>query len=354
MGRFPWLTYSNAFVEAVKKDLSNGKQGTVQEMTRKLRMLGRYMNELKARGLVKATPFSIKAGRRYDSKNVNPMFLTKDDIEAYVRWARDEKGMKNSTISKQIGLLKGLTVFVGNLVIVNMKMLPGRSGLPSPPPVGPKVCFSEETVISFLKAAQKQAELTNCWWDIAGFGFAVIYSGTGLRPKEARKALLKDLDTVNNRLWVGSPKGKGEWTEGDFALILKPFRPFLHAYLQLRHAYMTRRGLNPTESGKPLIPRLKASTLPTVDPVFFEASNVRNMFERLRKLTGIAFRPKDGRPSYGQMLKDHGVPIEDCSVFLRHTNVKTTQAYYVSLRPDKAFKSVDKYFEEEHENRPAL
>lgn len=54
------------------------------------------------------------------------------------------------------------------------------------------------------------------------------------------------------------------------------------------------------------------------------------------------------------MLKDHGVPIEDCSVLLRHTNVKTTQAYYVSLRPDKAFKNVDKYFEDEPEKGLAL
>lgn len=117
---------------------------------------------------------------------------------------------------------------------------------------------------------------------------------------------------------------------------------------------MAGRGLNPTDPRQPLIPRLEAPSRPTVDPVFFEAANVRNMFERLRKLTGIAFRPKDGRPSYGQLLKDRGVPIEDCSVLLRHTNVKTTQAYYVSLRPDKAFKNVDKYFDEPQESTTAL
>ncbi len=354
MGRFPWLTYSNAFVDAVKKDLSNGKQGTVQEYTRKLQMLGRYLDDLKARGLVKATPPSIRPGSLKDSKNVNPIFLKKEDIEAYVRWAKDEKGLKASTIAKQIGLLKGLTLFVGNPVIEKMRQLPGKSGLPTPPPHGPKICFSEETVLPFLTRVQKHAELTDSWWDIAAFGFAVVYSGTGLRPKEARKALLKDLDTVNCRLWVSNPKGQGEWTEGDFALILKPFRPYMQAYLNMRQRHMDSRGMNPTDPKRPLIPRLYPPARPTVDPVFFEAANVRNMFVRLRKLTGIGFRPKDGRPSYGQLLKDRGVPIEDCSVLLRHTNVKTTQAYYVSLRPDKAFRSVDKYFENEPENGPAL
>jgi integrase len=84
-----------------------------------------------------------------------------------------------------------------------------------------------------------------------------------------------------------------------------------------------------------------------VKPVVYTAQALGKMFRELGTYVGVPIRPKDGRPSFGQALKDHGVPIEDISIRMRHTSVQTTQKYYVELRPDKDFRALDRYWNNE-------
>lgn len=114
----------------------------------------------------------------------------------------------------------------------------------------------------------------------------------------------------------------------------------------MRAEYMTAKGLNPHDPNLPIVPYLDKPGGIEKGIEFYSGPVVRKMFNQLRKVTGIPISPKDLRTSYGQVLKDRNVPIEQVQVHLRHTSVQTTQAFYATLRPDKAYKELDRYFQE--------
>ena len=108
---------------------------------------------------------------------------------------------------------------------------------------------------------------------------------------------------------------------------------------------MKARERDPEASDVPLVPKLEKYGILEAQGTGYDLRAVAGLFRRLKRLTGLDIRPKDGRPSYGQIFKDHGVSLEQCSLLLRHKDIKTTQQYYVTLRPDNAFAELNKYFE---------
>jgi integrase len=60
----------------------------------------------------------------------------------------------------------------------------------------------------------------------------------------------------------------------------------------------------------------------------------------LERESGINFRWKDLRPTFGQCAKDRGVPIEDVSKAMRHSSTAVTEAYYARVRASSAFETI--------------
>jgi integrase len=60
----------------------------------------------------------------------------------------------------------------------------------------------------------------------------------------------------------------------------------------------------------------------------------------LERESGINFRWKDLRPTFGQCAKDRGVPIEDISKAMRHSSTAVTEAYYARVRASSAFETI--------------
>jgi integrase len=333
MGRYPFLTMAKKYLDEIGQDLNDGRNSTLPELRRKLEMLGRKFGDLKEMGLVSTT---------------NPKKMTTEDVKAFVR-SEKARGNSGAYISKQLGMLNGLLTYSGNPVIGSMLQRPGRSGLPTAPRDGPKRSYTLETVRRFLDRVLEHAEATGEWMYVAAYGLSCLYFGFGLRPKEARMAKLRDLETENWRVWVSHPKGQGKWTEGDYAVILPPFRSYLARFLEMRGPHLEAAGKDPLGPSEFLVPRLEPVTQGDPPRDHYDVRGVYSMFRKLREITGLPVSPKDGRPSYGQIAKDHGVPLESCSVLLRHTDVKTTQAYYITLRPDTAYRDLDRYFKENAE-----
>lgn len=66
---------------------------------------------------------------------------------------------------------------------------------------------------------------------------------------------------------------------------------------------------------------------------------VARIVERASKEVGIDFKAHDMRRSFAGILEDRGVPIQDISAALRHSNIGTTQRY-LEKRQDAAYRAV--------------
>ena len=66
-----------------------------------------------------------------------------------------------------------------------------------------------------------------------------------------------------------------------------------------------------------------------------------DVVRRVSVQAGVPFRPHDMRRSFAGILQDRGVPIEDISAALRHSNIGTTQRY-LETRQDAAYQAVKK------------
>ena len=66
-----------------------------------------------------------------------------------------------------------------------------------------------------------------------------------------------------------------------------------------------------------------------------------DVVRRVSVQAGVPFRPHDMRRSFAGILQDRGVPIEDISAALRHSNIGTTQRY-LDTRQDAAYQAVKK------------
>ena len=98
-----------------------------------------------------------------------------------------------------------------------------------------------------------------------------------------------------------------------------------------------------------MVPNLGGRGIRHPDPTGFDGCHLQKMFGVLQQVSGLAIAPKDLRTSFGQILKDAGASMDDCSSMLRHESIKTTQEFYVDLRPQDTFDRLKKLFPEDQE-----
>jgi len=332
LGRYPWLAIVNNYIEAGAKHWS---PETTSTKRRGLIRIGRNLELLKSLELISTT---------------NPEKLTDKDIEAYDRWnaereLTDQKGKKIKIVSrvKDIEMINGLTLFCGNPVVEAMRKMPGHQGLPKRPALGPKVSYSEKTVLSVLETAlnaAREAVRPKQWGAIATLGWLVIENGFGPRPREARMLQLGDLDIRQFKIRVNHPKGEGQWADGDWVTLIPTFAPYMIEFLKLRANFLTQTGIDPNDLQIPLIPKIvKGRT------EIYSSKQVALTHRKLAKATGIKLRPKDGRTSFGQNFIDHGFTVDEVSKRMRHATVATTQRFYIELRPDDDFERLRARYE---------
>lgn len=318
MGRYPWSTCTQAYLEAVKQYYS---PSTLRTMRRGLHMIGKAFDDLK------------KAGR---ATTTNPKNLTRPDIEALLGWmrerpTRDGEGLKPATQANYIGYLQNLLRWVGNPVMDTMKSL---HHVRFPQKVSGEVrVLSEDELRAILAGLENMPG-----WDGSVARFATtMYAYSGLRRSELRLARLKDLDTEKWTILVAHPKGEMKWASAGTATILPPAHEAVLKYLAERREYLDE---NKVSEAEPLIPvvymggRVRYWTDGVWGRVKMDAAN----------WAGIPFRYQELRATFAQMCKDRGASIEAVSRALRHRTTRTTELYYARIRSDHAFRELQKVF----------
>lgn len=305
MGRYP-------FTDATLKYLATRRgivaKSTYTEDERKLRYIGRVLEELRSKGMI---------------KNVNPSKIERGDMQEFLLWMRENE-LDPETQLKYLHHLNSLLRFCKNHVLDDMKAEGVR--LPSKP--RKKIRTVSE---NNLEKIQCGAEKIQGWrGDIARF-LAWVYPNTGLRPSELRLAQIEDLNVDSWELLVRHPKGEGSWAERRTVIILPPARPAVLRYLEARRRHILERGLKEKDV-EALIPNLSVGVKGYYTSNFFRVTK-----KRIETVAGVEFRLKDFRPTFAQMSLDLNPNLlPDVSTVLGHANLQTTQRYYAQIRGSTA------------------
>jgi integrase/recombinase XerD len=330
MGRYPFKALLKVYL-AKRRILWS--ETTYEERERKFRYLCRVFREMKKQGKI---------------ETMNPSKFTENEIYAFEGWMR-EKSLDPATKCKYRGLLNDFLCWNDNFVYD--KLLRKKEIVNTHPPKEVKTISSNEfeKVLSHAKKHRTQ------WSDQVAYYMTAMYGYLGLRNKELRLADIDDIDLTEWIFWVKHPKGEGRYGKKRPVPVVKPLRPIITEYLEVRQHYLTRQGF---KAVKPLFPSIKPDketknsrkrrpkyAKKTVD--YYTTQQFSRIAARLSKTSGISFQIKTLRASCGQILKDKGASIETVSKFLGHKDTRTTERFYARIRDESMFSEVNSLFEEE-------
>lgn len=319
MGRYPMLPAMTDFLEGIEPYYG---ETTLRTMTRGLRVVHQAFQELRREGKVSTT---------------NPKKLAKEDIEALLEWmktreTRNGTGLNPTTRANYLLYLENLMKWVGNPLIGQMKAL-HYIRFPQKVPSQVSVLTSEEVE----ELREKLGDMPGWSGSVARFMVAV-YSYSGLRRSELRRARITDLDTGDWTIVVVHPKGENSWASKGIATILTPARQQVTAFLEERRTYLLEHNVDEHEA---LVPRVyKDGTVG-----YFTDAMWGLMKDNAQRYAGMPFKMQQLRASFAQMCKDRGASIEAVSRALRHRTTKTTEIYYARIRPEAAFRELDEAFD---------
>lgn len=205
----------------------------------------------------------------------------------------------------------------------------------------PIAAHGERTVAELLATCEI---LTDEWWAQTAKAAIALAAYTGLRPTDVRLTRLADLDTTHWEIRVSNPKGLGRYATGDERCPIRPPAwPIVRDYLDAREAFLRRLGFDPN-AVEPLFPFWNRCSTRKLLVGYWKLSSWVALKKAIEGVSGVPFRWKDLRPTFGQIAKDRGVPIEVVSKALRHTSTATTEAYYARIRSEAAFEPLRRAF----------
>lgn len=305
MGRFPFMTVANDYMELMRSVLA---ATTWKEYERRYRRMHEDLQGLKAAGKLSTT---------------NPKALTEADILAYVACLR-ARGMKDTGVGHNIDVLTALTRFCGNPVVDRAKVrFPQHFPRFAKPKHDPIPDGDRATII---EAADRVPDAD--WRSMVAFGVAVTGICTGLRPKELRLAKIGDLDLRKGILHTDEVKGKGRYGEPRDSAIHPDGLLFIRRYVRARAKAVTA----------------KAPTNDALFPAFnhrngdghFSPNGITDLRQIVKEATDVDFDMRACRRTFGQTAIDAGVPLDAVARMMGHASSKTTEAYYCRKTNDKA------------------
>ncbi|MBR6038189.1 MAG: site-specific integrase [Candidatus Methanomethylophilaceae archaeon] len=302
MTKNQFRTDSARYLAAIQ---GNFKDSTFDEKRRKLNYFADLLYALHQEGKISAC---------------NPRALTKEDINAYVTFRRS-KGIRDSTIAKDLSLIGELMTFVDNNAMRLYKVTYGNK---KPRCYNGKLDPLSDEII---ERVYELARATDEWRVLQGCMAIILGCAAGLRPQESRQMYVHDVHHLDPEPYVHVKhvKGEGKWGRERSSPLNDGVSDIMEKYLAMRQAKLDRLGIN----SEALFPPLRSKK------EFVSQQSMNRFKDIVAKKLGVSFALKDGRRAYGQRMLDRGVPIEFVSYCMGHDSLETTQKYYANYR-DKA------------------
>jgi len=323
MGRLPFVTYLNEFLEDVQPFYS---PATLTHMTRQLRYIHRILQQLRGQGLLATT---------------NPLLFKQHEIGMLLNYMNARDGLRSRPMGPtgQRKLLQYLGRFLehcGNPVLQQMKV---KRVLRIPKEAcGPLPCPSEEQVQEIVGKLQEAAAAGDP--DALGvLGMAVFCAYAGTRLKEIRLAQKGDLSLTYSELTVMHPKGEGAWGSPRKTRIVPLGRQALVDFMDLRARELERHGIADRKD-LPLVPYLAGKS----PGRYWNDAYLHTVKGELESEMGMRFDFRMLRRAYGQNALDRGARIDSVSVALGHSSTRTTETYYARRKLQDAFEDLERVY----------
>lgn len=318
LGRYP-------FAAGVRHHMEK-RYGIISEKTyieeeRKLKMLAKVFEELKVeadlkdRQRLKAHPED-----RIRPFTTDPRHMGLREVQAFLAWMK-RKGLDPTTQNSYLKYLKNLFKTFRNHILEEMKLEGVR--FPTPPKKPVRVIAEDDLDLIFQTADKMQG-----WRGSMARGMLALYFATGMRPKEGRLMLLKDLDLDRGKVLIRHPKGEGSWASAEEVDILRPdVLPFLERYLRERSEWIKEKGLTEAQ-----VPELFPSIQSGKPDHFYTEQGFNAIKSKVERLSGVKFRTKDMRSTLTtSIVRGDRSRLNAMSAQLRHDNIATTQRYYEGI-----------------------
>lgn len=316
LGRYPFPVAGKRYLEALH---DHRAEATLGQLRRDLKIIGEDVQALHGQGRLSTT---------------NPYKTTLDDLVTILGyWRTRPKRGKNPEgpldATTQANLWKnfrGLLEFCGNGAVGQLKTRPYV-----------KLPRAIEKPIQTLSSKQLEAlrvatESMQNWWGAVARFLVRFCPDSGLRPKEIRLQDLSCIEMESQLVLVCHPKGEGKW-----AAPHSEYAPYGEAgSLALRDFLLEREKFLNGEPHEALIPyRHEDGRLD-----YWQDTMMRKLKWQIEQASGVKFKIKTLRATFGQLAKDNGASIESVSRAMRHRSTKTTEKYYARVRPDIALNEV--------------
>lgn len=289
LGRYPFAAGIKYHIARRAPYLSTS---TIEENERKLRMMARIFEELKANGQI---------------KNTDPRRISATDIEGFLLYMKEKK-LATETREKYLAVLGTYLITWGNSTMDDMK----RQHRLIPPKMDkPIKALSAEELAAVLQYIDGREEH---WAKVMG-GIIALSFATGIRPKEAVGAEIEDL-RLPSTFYVRHPKGEETWAVPQWVPIIRgDMIPRIEAYMRYRSGAGGKYLFENPRTGKP-----------------YALNSVRMWCRTITRDTGIYVTPKIFRPTLASItIKGNLSRMKAVSLQLRHKKMSTTEQFYALI-----------------------
>jgi integrase len=332
MGRFPFLTRLTAFLKEIRPYYALVSHGN---MSRKLTQIHRMLQELK-----KDDP----------TLSTNPEVIGEREVGALLEYmkGRTKHREKPMSVSTQVCLIGNLSVFLeycGNATVSRMRAkrllrLQNYSAGPLPSPSEGEIEDVVRKLESLASAGDTKA--------LGVLGLVLFGAMAGLRPKEARLADYKDLNTYDWTLMVMHPKGEETWGRRRRAKVISVGRSAIERFLLMRRAELAKRGIS--DGGDlPLVPCFRADG--TIS--HWSSTYALQVKDKLEDSLKLSFGFQMERRGFGQTSLDRDTRWDSVSVALGHKTTQTTELSYARRKEQHAFEDLEKAWSAPRNSIPA-
>lgn len=297
MSRYPFTDCLNEYMPVEYGHISSSTYATSR---RKLVQIGKIFHQLKQDGKVSTD---------------NPRKITAKDIDAFVGY-RKACGMVNSTILKDLGLLKKMLSYFDNDAVSAFK-----SKYPAhyPKKYKKRAPAMEEPVVEKILARANEIPIFD-WKLSEAYGIVSLAICTGLRPKELRMMYVDNVHIAGGsaKILAVHVKGEGSYGTARWIPVHPDGVPLLKKYLEARAFKLKISG----KTSDALFPPIKGKE------EFIEYNMLEKLKIAVEEDIGESFELRKCRRTFGQRALDEGHNIHIVSLVMGHASITTTQRYY--------------------------
>lgn len=266
----------------------------------------------------------------------SPHDMTPEDVREYIAYCR--LGQSPSDMVHEINALKQVLLFVDNNAVDvclnrNPMLKPRSRGCRRRPPMDDEL---------YARILARSAEIDPSDYPmVRAYAFVIFCLNTGCRNKEARLAVLEDLDTQEWMFDIVHVKGETSYGQPRKVPVPPDARPIIELYLEGRERWLAE---NNVDSPALFPSRSKKSP-------FLTGNSLRKYKVQVEEDLGVTFDLRQCRRTFGQRYLDNGLDIESTSVLMGHASTKTTEQYYSRRKLDQAVESAKGIWDREGRRR---